>query len=124
MPTISELVKFISKIPGDLRVYGPGWGSGRWFRPYYKAGNAWYGIDQDGNPNTCGDSQYNWQFLEEPETKRKTKVRRWLWATKTGQKWVMGGIFMSDDEAQKYRNERQTLEYVRKVVWSELEFDE
>jgi hypothetical protein len=62
--------------------------------------------------------------LEGQEPDVKTKVKRWLWAPKFGTKWTMGGVFMTDHEAQTYRKQHLIIDNFRKVLWSEMEFDE
>lgn len=124
MPTISELVKQHSKVPGDIRVYDKEHPVDGWFRPYYLSDDTgdWRGIS-----SVSGDDIYDNYRDYELYTEPKPKVKRWLWARneqiiEDQSRWITHQRFMTEEESKEFFiGEQRPL--VR-LEWSMQEFEE
>lgn len=80
MPTISDLVREHSKVPGDIRVRRQSnddrnWRNDQWFRPYFPHDEYWCGKVDEAlpcsflNDSDRGESGASWQLYTEPKPK-------------------------------------------------------
>lgn len=71
MPTISELIKEHSKVPGDIRVRRKSWAIGDWFQPFFPCEESFtYRGKANDREDFLQDATYgDWQLYTEPKSK-------------------------------------------------------
>ncbi len=116
MATIDELME--GKVPGSVRVTHYGWDNNKYFTPYFKSQNKWYGLSHLNTKDSWVDDSASWQLYTGP----KKKVVRWLWAYKNLGIWYCYE-FYSEEEAVKAAKENPERTMF-KVELSRTEFEE
>jgi len=67
MNTLDELME--GKKPGEVKVQDEWWDPSMWFKPYFKTGNKWYGLEQNGCSTAHTANNNRWSLYSEPKPK-------------------------------------------------------
>ncbi len=122
MPTIAELVKEHSKVPGDIRIRLPIWDTYNAFRPFYLSVSGWHGLREHDSswcyPECMDDG---WQLYTEP----KPKVMRAQYLIEpidlTSLPFITDRFFKDDDQVAKHHGGTHAV--ARYTRLDEREFD-
>lgn len=122
MATIDELMQ--GKQPGEIKITHAEWKDlpSCFFKPFFKDKyQIWFGLGEDDEGEDAYSNRDDWYLWQEP----RKKIKRWLWVSKSGHDnlWslICGLRFFSEEELKSEYNRWRLL---KKLEWSETEFEE